>query len=426
MKKWQKILLVLLVVLFCGGVVLSLPVVRNSLSWRLDQLRIRVVYALFPPEKEVFVPETPLQTPAAVPTATAPAPTATLAPELPTSTPQPTPTQLPQSVVLEGIQYTDQHNGWNNCGPANLTMALSYFDWEGQMLDVASVLKPFAEDKNVMPYEMADYVNTQTNLRAVVRQGGTLEGVKNLIANQIPVLLEIGTFRIRDLNGKYSWMGHYQVINGYDDAAGELILQDSYLTNGQNYRLSYDTLLAEWRSFNFIYVVIYPPEQETLVMNLLGASADETAADREAYAKASAEVYSLTGVDQVFAWYNRGTSMVRLQDYQGAAQSFDEAFRLMAALPEEQRPYRLPWYQTGPYFAYFYAGRYQDVINLADSVLEPLERTKKPYLEESFYWRARAKNAVGDVAGAIEDLRRSLEYHPGFTPSEELLSALGG
>jgi hypothetical protein len=46
-------------------------------------------------------------------------------------------------------------------------------------------------------------------------------------------------------------------------------------------------------------------------------------------------------------------------------------------------------------------------------------------LEESLYWRAMAKVPLGDTPGAVDDLRTSLEVHPGFAPSLELLSQLG-
>jgi hypothetical protein len=41
----------------------------------------------------------------------------------------------------------------------------------------------------------------------------------------------------------------------------------------------------------------------------------------------------------------------------------------------------------------------------------------QPVLEESYYWRALARLALGDNKGAIKDLRSSLEYHPGFEPA---------
>jgi len=113
---------------------------------------------------------------------------------------------------------------------------------------------------------------------------------------------------------------------------------------------------------------------------------------------------------------------VWLQDYAGAAQAFDEAFGLYANLSPDNRPWRVTWYQTGTYFAYYYSGRYQDVLALTD---QTISAASEPYLEENFYWRAMAKSALGDSAGAIEDLRKSLEYHPGFTPALQLLTQLG-
>ncbi len=49
----------------------------------------------------------------------------------------------------------------------------------------------------------------------------------------------------------------------------------------------------------------------------------------------------------------------------------------------------------------------------------------EPVLEESYYWRGLAREAVGDVPGAIEDLRAALNMHPGFTPALEQLRRLG-
>ncbi|MEW6651732.1 MAG: hypothetical protein AB1453_16270, partial [Chloroflexota bacterium] len=150
--------------------------------------------------------------------------------------------------------------------------------------------------------------------------------------------------------------------------------------------------------------------------------ANATTAFQIAADTAAEEAVSLSGLQQFFAYFNRGTSLVNLLDYAGAARTYDQAFTLMAALPENDRPWRMMWYQTGPYFAYYFTGRYQDVENLATTTLDV---AAEPYLEESFVWRARARIALGNRAGAIEDVRRSLEYHPGFDPAVELASFLG-
>jgi hypothetical protein len=298
-------------------------------------------------------------------------------------------------------------------------MALSYWGWQGERTDVGTAVKPFEKDKNVMPYELADYVQTHTQFNAVVRSGGTLEVLKRLIAENFVVMIEKGII-LKDYNGKLGWVGHYAVVSGYDDSKSEFITQDAYFS--PDYILSYDQLYAQWRDFNYTYLVIYPQDQEDRLMYALGNASDETVGARQAAVTASEEALSLSGVQQFFAWFNRGTSLVSLQDYAGAAGAYDQAFALMAALPEDDRPWRIMWYQTGPYFAYYFTGRYQDVINLADNTINS---AAEPYLEESFIWRARARAILGDTTGAAQDVRTSLEYHPGFTPGLELAQQLG-
>jgi methyl-accepting chemotaxis protein len=49
----------------------------------------------------------------------------------------------------------------------------------------------------------------------------------------------------------------------------------------------------------------------------------------------------------------------------------------------------------------------------------------EPSIEESFYWRAMAKQALGDQEGAVADLRESLKWHPDFGPTMALLQQWG-
>jgi tetratricopeptide (TPR) repeat protein len=178
----------------------------------------------------------------------------------------------------------------------------------------------------------------------------------------------------------------------------------------------------DWRGFNGTYIVIFPPQDEQKIMDLLGDQADEKANYEYAALKAANEVLGLSGRDQFFAYYNRGTNLVDLQDYAGAAAAYDAAFAVYAAIPEDDRPYRALWYQTGPYFAYYFTQRYWDVISLANTTLDTMS---EPILEESYYWRARANLALGDTVGAEKDLKLALKYHEGFTPALDLLTELG-
>ncbi len=394
------------------------PAIRDSVNFRVEQTRLRLRNILYPPESAVFVPNAPQQADATV----TPAPSITPVPtdiQAATPTPTLTPTPLPAAVSITGGKYYDQHGGFNLCAPATLAIELSYWGWNGTREEISEAVKPFPKDYNVMPYELADYVAQNTSLGVLVRSGGDLETLKKLIAAGFPVMIEKGAYMV-DLSGVNSWMGHYGVITGYDDAIGQFTTQDAYYK--PDLMIDYAVLESDWRSFNFTFLVVYPPEKEADVLTALGPLADETAAFQAAFDRASKETGTMTGIDQYFAWYNRGTSQVNLQDYAGASASFDQAFLLYESLPKERRPWRMLWYQTGPYFAYYYSGRYQDVIDLATLTLD---NANNPYFEESYYWRAKANLVLGDRDQAVADLQQSLKYHPGFTPSLSELASLG-
>ncbi len=396
------------------------PFVQDRVGWRIAELQARIKYALSPPEEAVFTPNPTLVsiveatfealTPTPTQTAT-PGPTASA-----TLTPTPTvePTPLPDSIQLNGVRH--EYQNWNNCGPATLAMALSYWGWQGDQRPIAEFTKPNPRDKNVMPYELAAFVEEETPYRVIVRAGGDLDLLKRFMAAGLPVIIEKG-FEGAGFKG---WMGHYELLTGYDDARERFTAQDSYIM--PDLPVPYALVEQYWRHFNYTYLVVYPAEREAEVLALLGPQADETANWQYTAQRASDEIFTLDGREAFFAWFNRGTSLVALQDYAGAAAAFDEAFQAYAALDPEIRPWRIFWYRTEPYWAYFYTGRYYDVINLATQTLDNMS---EPVLEESYYWRALAREALGDTAGAIADLRTSLEYHPGFGPSLYQLNRLG-
>ncbi len=412
----------------CLLLVYQVPAVKDRADVRLRELQARIKYALNPPEKVVFVPSsqhtgeaalaspqptgTPFPSPTPEPTQTGtPAPT-----EPPTLTPTitPTPSPVPPAVTLSGVVH--EYQQWNNCGPANLAMALSFWGWKGDQRDTAAYMKPNPRDKNVMPWEMVDFVEQKTTFKAVQRVAGDLETLKRFIAAGFPVIVEKG-FEGPKFDG---WMGHYEVVTAYDDAKSEFRVQDSYL--GPNQPYPYEDLLHNWRAFNYQYIVIYPPERQAEVVSILGAQADPNVNYQLALQKAQDETQILSGRDLYFAWYNVGSSLMNMKDYAAAATAYDAAFANYPNIPEKERPWRMLWYQTGPYFAYYYSQRYQDVIDLATSTLDA---SNEPILEESYYWRGRARLALGDTQGAIDDFKASIKYHPRFQPSLEQLQLLG-
>jgi tetratricopeptide (TPR) repeat protein len=436
-----KYLLAIPVLCVLALLVYNIPFVHDRLGWRVDNLRVRIQYAINPPEHVVFQPQeqavlenqvnsivnatltalAPTLTPTPLPiTPTQPGPTST---PVPSPTPTLTTTPLPATLRLPGVHYEDQHNRYNYCGPANLSMALTFWGWDGNRDKVGEYVKTNKDDKNVMPYELQDFVLTQTSgYGALIRYGGDISLLKKLVAAGFPVVTEKGYYTY-DLTGRYGWLGHYQFVTGYDETKGVLVVQDTYIPQGENHEFTYTEFNDGWRSFDNLFMVVYPIAREQELLSVLGEYADLDWSNRRALEVASNETSTLSGLNQYFAAFNVGTSHVNLKEYVDAAFAYDYAFQLYAGLPDDdQRPYRMLWYQTGPYFAYYYSGRYQDVIDLANATFNTVS---KPVLEESWYWRGMGELALGDTEAAIADFQESVRLHPDFAPGLYQLEQLG-
>ena len=418
------------------------PPIHSRLAWRFESLRTQIRYLIKPPDEAVFTPKEQDQLSVAV-TAMMETMQASLTPPVDatpviTSTPQPGPTAiptmtttpLPATVMLQGVKYEHQHGRLNYCGPSNFAMALTFWGWDGDRDVVGKAVKPSDKDKNVMPYELQDFIMDDVpGMTSVIRYGGDIDMLKRMVAAGFPVVVEKGIYE-RDINGNMGWMGHYAFVTGYDDTKQEIIYQDTYQPDakanpGANRHIKYSTFKEGWRAFDYVFVVVYPNEKESQVMSLLGPLADEQQAARHALEVAQSEAQTLSDIDQFFAWFNVGTSHVALLQYADAAIAYDYAFNLYANLDVEDsvRPYRMMWYQTGPYKAYYYTNRFADVINLADTTLH--ETIAEPVLEESLYWRGMAEYMAGKTDLAVKDYRDALKIHPNWIPATTALQDLG-
>ena len=171
-KPWVYCVAAVLGILVLVGLY-QIPAIHERAYFHLASIRAKIYYFFKPPSAEVFELSQQGTLDASVfATLTAMAPTATLTPlptETPTAeptaeftlTPSITPTEtlvptpllpLPSSAMIEGIE--PEYQGFNNCGPTNLAMALRFWGWEGTQKTTEEVLKPFIKDRNVMPYEM--------------------------------------------------------------------------------------------------------------------------------------------------------------------------------------------------------------------------------------------------------------------------------
>lgn len=327
-----------------------------------------------------------------------PSPTTT-----PTPPPIPSPT-LPASFTLAGLRH--EHQGWNNCGPTTLAMALSYWGCDENQHDAAPALKPDPEDKNVSPWEMEVYARG-LGLGAITRAGGDLERLKSLVRAGFPVVVE--TWYVRDSRDQ---LGHYRLIVGYDDAAQEFITYDSL--HGPDVTIGYQELDELWRVFNRVYLVVYAPERWDALAAILGSDVEdatmyeralETARAEAATQPESCAAYADCADWVTFSWFSAGSSLTSLGRHIEAATAYDQARQLGLH-------YRMLWYQFGPYESYYAVGRYDDVIALADATLATTSN-----LEESYYWRGKARLAQGDGDSARADFETALRYHENWSPA---------
>ena len=406
-SKWFISLSALILLVIVGVGVYQIPWVKQRLEWRFDIAR---TYARGVIQPAGAVPTPGIRSEAAV-RSTLPAPTASPA-SLPTDTgsseanntpiplsptpsptPQPSFTPIPEVVELSIPVWEKQD--WNNCGPAALSMYLRYFGWEGDQFTISSVLKPKREDRNVNVEELAHYARNYAGwLQTQYWVGGDIDLLPKLIAAEIPVLVE-ASFFFQDPYWPNDdlWAAHYLLVNGYDAAKGTFTVQDTFY--GPNQVLDAETLDAYWKPFNRVYILVYLPSQEETVKNILGSAWDEASNRQQALEAAQAEIDA--DKRDAYAWFNLGTNLLYFERYEEAAAAYDQARTI-------GWPQRMLRYQFGPFFAYFHAGRTEDLLVLTEYALE---RTYNS--EEALLWHGWALYRQGDFNGAVADFQAALE-----------------
>ena len=388
-------------------ILLQIPAINERVAWRYEVAKTYIKNVVDP----VGNVPTAIPNPTSVATSTPKPTTETAVPTeqaietvaVPTSTLEP----LPSSAFLTAPEYEQQRP--NNCGPAALAMMLRMYGWNGTQFDIADVVKPVNGDRNVNPEELAFWVHNYAGwLRMDYRVGGDIETLKRLIAAQYPVIIE-GTTSLNPGDTGWPdddlWAAHYLLLTGYDDATQSFTAQDPY--RGPDKNIPYDQLVDEWKPFNYLYLVIYLPEEEAELQRLLASNWDPDLNRQNSLA--ASEAATTEDPSDAFAWFNLGSNLVYFERYEEANVAYDKAREL--GLP--QRMFR---YQFGPFIANFHAHRTDDLLALTKYALQRTDMS-----EETWLWHGWALVRQGDTTGAVENWRRALSIHPGY---EDALYAL--
>lgn len=404
-----KATLILVGLAVLGVLVYQIPYVNRRLSWRVD-FGLTYLRSVINPAGDV---PTSLPPPAVAvtshPQTTATETAVEIVAAGPTPTQTATPTPLPESVTLNAPKWELQDI--NNCGPAALTMYLRYYGWAGNQVEIANILKPQRHDRNVNVDELVYYVRNYAGwLNAEFRVAGNLELLKRLLAAGVPVIVE-ETFYFDTAYWPDDdlWAAHYNLLTGYDDVEQVFISQDSY--HGANLKVSYESLDEYWQTFNRVYLVVYPVEQENLVKSILGDDWEVDTNRQRALEISRAETQS--DADNPYAWFNLGSSLVWFERYEEATSAYDRARQIGI-------PQRMLRYQFGPFFAYFHTNRNDDLLALSEYALK-----RTPTSEEALLWHGWALYRQGDIEKAVSEFQRALVENPNYLDAQNALQFVG-
>lgn len=280
------------------------------------------------------------------------APAVETAVDVTTPSPSPIPTPSPAVFLPAPPAFRLPASRWigqtfNNCGPAATAMALQHFGFNVSQEEIKNALRTTPDDKNVFAAEIVDYLS-KYGVSSRVLFNGSLDTIKLLLANGIPVLIE-------DWLNPNEDIGHVALLVGYDDVAGVLIADDPY--HGPATKLPYAVFEEQqWKPFNREYLPLYRPEQVSLVQAIVGADWDETAMYRRSLTQSQAEIAADS--QDMYAWFNLGAAAFSLGEYDLAVNAFD-------ASRQFGWPQRLLWYHIIPVQAYNRVGDFATALELA-------------------------------------------------------------
>jgi len=295
---------------------------------------------------------------------------------------------------------------WNNCGPASLSMALSYFGIQASQAALGQDLRPYQnpqgdnDDKDVTMDELANEAR-RFGLLAYHRPSGTIQLLKRFIASGLPVIADT-------LLAKGGDIGHFRVVKGYDDTSQTVIQDDSM--QGHNVRFSYADFNDMWKTYNDEYLVLAPKSDKRRVEAILGADLSVNHAWREAVAMDGAAL--VKNPADVTSRLNLSVALYYVGRYQQAVAAFEQV--------QSRLPARTLWYQIEPIEAYYKLGRYQKMIALTDAILTSGDRA----FSELYILRGRIAQREGHIQAARAEFQRAVFYNTNMKEARDALAAV--
>ncbi len=122
-----------------------------------------------------------------------------------------------------------------------------------------------------------------------------------------------------------------------------------------------------------------------------------------------AQSQTIQDPNNAYAWFNLGSNQVYFERYREAAQAYDTARQV--GLPQ-----RMLRYQFGPFFAYFFSGRNDDLLALTKYALQ-----RTPNSEETLLWRGWGRYRAGETSRAMDDFQAALEENPFYQDAKYAL-----
>lgn len=323
---------------------------------------------------------------------------------LPSPTPKVTLQTPPPFKILPGTYHVFQ--SYNNCGPAALSMALSYYDISVSQQELGQALRPYQvasgdnDDKSVTLEELAEKAKEYSFI-PYHRPNGDIKKIKLFITYDIPVIARTYLKPGEDI-------GHYRVVKGYDETTGVLIQDDSL--QGKNLRYTYDSFNSLWQDFNFEYLVLIPEEKQEIAETILGEDANFKRSWQKAVKLSESELAQ--NPDDITARFNLSVALYNVGDYQESVREFEQV--------ENKLSFRTLWYQIEPIQAYFELGNYDRVFQITDRVLNYHNRA----FSELYLIRGEIYKKQGNLTAARAEFEKAVLYNRSLKSAKEALDSL--